>query len=150
MLREILFKAKRTDNRKWIASGTITRFKENGVMSVYMPVAFETFTCEHDRKTDNITSLLDCRFYKVNIETICQSAGKTDKNGVEIFECDKVRVCLNPEIKTGVVKYNAEIACFCIDFDDGFVTFLDFAIAKKKVGEEVWIEVIGNIHDKED
>lgn len=130
MLREILCTAKRKDNCEWVEG-----YYTNSFQSPSMDV-----------KTEDgwVTDI------EVDPETVCQYIGKNDKNGVEIFECDKVRVCLNPEIKTGVVKYNAEIACFCIDFDDGFVTFLDFAIAKKKVGEKVWIEVIGNIHDKED
>ena len=136
MLREILFKAKRKDNCELVEGYPFPSVagKELNRMTV-----FESFPGGTVVNT-----------YDVDKETVCQYTGKNDKNGIEIFEGDKVNVCLNPEIKTGVVRYNAEFACFCIDFDYGFTTFLDFEIANKKVGEKVWIEVIRNIHDKED
>lgn len=148
-MREILFMAKRLDNGDMIRCGSIVRFFDDGVLSVFVLDGSKECECLHDEYTDNIESCPKFSLVKVAPETVCQYTGLTDKNGIEIFEGDKVRVCLNPEIKTGVVRYNAEIACFCIDFDDGFSTFLDFEIAKRKVKDKVWIEVIGNIHDTE-
>lgn len=149
-MTDILFKAKRLDNGEWIECGSIVQFMDDGVRSVFIPDRSRPCNCLHDEYTDNIESCSDFFLVKVDPETVCQYTGMTDKNGVDIFDGDKVKVCLDPEIKNGVVRFNEEIACFCIDFDDGFVTFLDFVIARKKVREKVWIEVIGNIYDKED
>jgi uncharacterized phage protein (TIGR01671 family) len=81
-------------------------------------------------------------------ETIGQFTGLTDKNGKKIFEGDVVRVCLDPEICIGDVIWDNEIASYNIPFNNGkCVLPIDIFIAKNKVGDKVWIEVIGNIHD---
>lgn len=129
-MREVLFKSKIINKDKWSEEGSY----------VYL------------NGKDYIVPWYASAWYgiEINPSTLCQYSCFKDKNGTKIFECDKVKVCLDPEIKTGVVRFNEEIACFCIYFEDSFVTFLDVAIAQKKVHEKVWVEVIGNIHDKED
>lgn len=134
-MQEILFKAKRIDNGEWV-HGDISRTFEHDGIHAYIWVRDDS-------------EYLGVKEFEVDPETVLQYTNRTDKNGDKIFDGDKVKVCLDPEIKTGIVRFIEEISCFCIDFDDGFVTFLDFAIAQKKVHENVWVEVIGNIHDKE-
>ena len=89
-MREILFKAKRKDNGKWVEGDAIhepigmsTRHEKNG-MSVRVPV---------------------------DPDTLCQYTGLTDKNGQKIWENDIVR---NEEGDIGVVQWFEEHAAFMI------------------------------------
>jgi uncharacterized phage protein (TIGR01671 family) len=75
----------------------------------------------------------------------------TDKNGKKIFEGDILQACLDPEICVGKVVYDERIAAFEILYVNGFCNvFEDFFKARMQVGEKVWYEVIGNIHDNPD
>nr|DAJ14544.1 MAG TPA: YopX protein [Siphoviridae sp. ctdzB12] len=89
-MREILFKAKRKDNGKWVEGDAIhepigmsIRHEKNG-MSVRVPV---------------------------DPDTLCQYTGLTDKNGQKIWENDIVR---NEEGDIGVVQWFEEHAAFMI------------------------------------
>ena len=129
-MSEILFKAKRKDNGEWIEGYPYPSITgELRYMTGYDP-------CFNNQYMVNS--------YEIDPETICQYIGLTDKHGVKIFEGDSIRVCLDPEIKVGRVVYDSKIAAFIIAFENNFTTFLDFEIARKKVGEKVWVEVINN------
>ena len=89
-MREILFKAKRKDNGKWVEGDAIhepigmsIRHEKNG-MSVRVPV---------------------------DPDTLCQYTGLTDKNGQKIWENDIVR---NEEGDIGVVQWFEQHAAFMI------------------------------------
>lgn len=126
-MREILFKAKRIPDGEWTDEGTYVRVNgKEYIVPWYASVMYG---------------------FEVDPATVCQYTGLTDKNGKKIFEGDKLVVCLYPETKNGIVKYNTDSASFWMDFSDCFSTFLDFEIAKRKVGEKVWIQITGNIHD---
>lgn len=130
-MREILFKAKRLDNGEWVC-GDLLQYL-NGDCKIHW--------YHHGMRVSS----------DVDSSTVCQYTGLTDKNGVKIFECDVVDACLDPEVVEGEVKFEDNISCFCIIINDqDFTTFLDYRIAKNKVNDKVWIEVVGNIHDKED
>ncbi len=122
MSREILFKAKRKDNEKWL-EGYI--FKLKGKERYFI------FTGEFD-----ITGLFP-NFIRHEIipETICQYTGLTDKNGNKIWENDIVK-CDTALLK-GPVKYVSGMYVID-DINDGEQDFHEF-----------WskVEVIDNIFD---
>ena len=140
-MREILFRGKRTDNGEWVYGyyfKAAHHWHEKGIHEDYIAV-------------DSIQNGGWCNVrtkYPVAPETVGQFTGLTDKNGKKIFEGDICRVCLDPEICIGDVIWDSEIASYNIPFNNGkCVLPLDIFIAKNKVGDKVWIEVIGNIHD---
>ena len=91
-MREILFKAKRTDNGEWAEAGSIIQFLDNGVRSFYMPQLNEKCICTHDNVTDDILEIKNCRIYKVDPETVCQYTGENDINDNKIYENDVVAI----------------------------------------------------------
>lgn len=86
-----LYKAKRSDNGEWIIGGSIIQFLDDGERSVYMPMIHEKCICVHDEETDNILGFEECKFYKVDPETLCKYIGKDDKNGNKIFKNDRIQ-----------------------------------------------------------
>ena len=136
-MREILFRGKRCDNGEWVDGFLL---KECNYATCSWNLAIEYKTDRFGKFAYDVAEVVT--------ETVSQFTGLTDKNGKKIFEGDIVRVCLDPEICVGNVIWDSEIASYNIPFNNGkCVLPLDIFIAKNKVGEKVWIEVIGNIHD---
>ena len=52
IMRDILFRGKRTDNGEWVSGGSVVQFVEDGVRSFYMPQYNEKCTCTQERKED--------------------------------------------------------------------------------------------------
>lgn len=118
---EILFKAKRKDNREWV-EGYHTINHNNGKAYITIHVC--------DVENNDI----------IDPSTVCQYTGKKDKNGVRAFECDKV---YDPnENRIFVIKWDKEIASFVLLDENGWMN--------KEITRLSYCEVIGNIHDKEE
>lgn len=135
-MREILFRGKRKDNGEWIEGfayeheAPLTCFandpKEKSKWYI-VRTAFADWGLP--RKVEMI---------EVVPETLGQFVGKTDKNGVKIFEGDIVSYNNSHE----VVRWNTEIVpCFCLGIGGGSSTaFHPYKISKRHV-------VVGNVHD---
>lgn len=117
MNREILFRGKRTDNGEWVEGYLV---KQYGANEIYLP-----------NGTDNE----GFDRYSVDISTIGQYTGLTDRNGVKIFEGDIVK--LSDGYAFPIIFKDG---CFLIACGD---SALPLALFKER-------EVIGNIHDNPD
>lgn len=120
-MREIIFKAKRTDNGEWVEGYPFPSIvgKELNRMTVFEPFPGGTVV----------------NTYEVEPETICQYTGLTDKNGVRIWEGD----ILEYDEERWVVSYIEEDAMFFIYMDGLFEHFGNVTSS--------FCEVTGNIHD---
>jgi uncharacterized phage protein (TIGR01671 family) len=113
-MRKILFRGKRIDNGEWI-QGDLVQFPAHGIVRI----------------VEQEPSYKDA---EVDLDTVGQFTGLTDKNGKKIFEGD---IIFDPELKENHI----------VMFDEGgFCTeemFLQFYLCF----DEMEVEVIGNIHD---
>lgn len=126
-MREILFKAKRTNNGEWV----------EGSLIVYHDG--DSYICCDCDEPDTLNK------YKVDPETVCQYTGLTDRNGQKIWEND---ICIihssNIDEEDGyfTVEWDDDGARIVLNGNSLTVDFDNF------YGHEC--EVIGNIFDNPD
>lgn len=124
-MREILFKAKRLDNREWVEGYYIGPI---GVLDVHE-------ICDiHDITGPRV---------EVDPSTVCQYTGLTDKNGKKIFDGDVVR---RETDYYGKHKVYDEPVVWEDDIENGFLG--EPCTSGYCIHGGNW-EVIGSIHDGE-
>lgn len=126
-MREILFKARRKDNGKWVY-GYLFR----------TPLTAD-FDCDGQYFSSMVKRICisneDGCVFEVIPETICEYTGLTDKNGVKIFENDLVKA--RYEENNGYIKWNSDNASFQVK-----------GIPSHTLKRADELEVIGNVFDE--
>lgn len=131
-MREILFKAKRIDNGEWVEGYYLRDQYHIGGKDIIF----------YRKDSDLFTIYTDI----IDIETLCQFTGLTDKNDNKIWENDIV----NHNGKYAPVKFGR----YCSSFDYGnynfgfYVDFPEKTFYRKELG--YWhrkVETAGNIFD---
>lgn len=133
-IREVLFKAKRTDNGKWVEGsliqGVFVRCVDNQDIPYILDI--DDIDCDYD----NFGDLTDgFGYYEVNPDTICQFTGLVDKNSDKIWENDIVR--LDEDLY--IVTWEEDDAMFALE-DVGVVEHFSNVDSK-------WCEIVGNKFD---
>lgn len=119
-MREILFKAKRWRDGKWVY-GDLNNLQDSVIIHWY----------------NNGCRVSD----EVDPSTVCQYTGLTDKNGVKIFEGDILSY--NGSREPVIFNTDLRIPCFTTGIGSGSSTPLHpYKLSKRHF-------VIGNIHDGE-
>lgn len=124
-MREILFKARRLDNGKWVEGYYLDINQRNGHTPTYYIL-------------EAGASGFDFWWHKVDPATVCQYTGLTDKNGVKVFEGDEVTVFRG---------WRGTRTC-TVSFGYGAYVLEDELVRYPLFGIENQIVVTGNIHDE--
>ena len=124
-MREILYRGKKADNGEWVY-GDLSKWSNGYFISL---------------QSQNIKARTHIEVYP---ETVGQYTGLKDKNGTKIFEGDIVRVSRGKDIETGEIQYN-KYGVWVIVYDKFYCNTFPYIFTSSD--SNVWIKVIGNIHD---
>lgn len=138
-MRDILFKAKRLDNGKWVEGNLIlSNDAEEDYKIIIIP------NTDADMFVDGCVyqDLGFEKWYIVDPSTICQDTGLTDKNGKKIWENDICNCVYDARFATRVIVWDE----YELDFKgtngkDNYGKEFDYLGCCEE------IEVIGNIFD---
>lgn len=138
-MREILFRGKRIDDSKWVY-GSMISF-DDGKKTI-LPSKAKVFMQQ------GTTTICCNECYDVDIATVGQYTGLTDKNGVKIFEGDIVNKTEGtPSVKK--VEFHEDEAAFIVTWKFHGHEIYDLLRAYTMPGRNdmEFFEVIGNIYD---
>ena len=124
-MREILYRGKKADNGECVY-GDLSKWSNGYFISL---------------QSQNIKARTHIEVYP---ETVGQYTGLKDKNGTKIFEGDIVRVSRGKDIETGEIQYN-KYGVWVIVYDKFYCNTFPYIFTSSD--SNVWIKVIGNIHD---
>ena len=147
-MREILFRAKRIDNEEWV-EGFYSQLPKP---SLGATIITNGDLCAEDvsdyiivnesKQHSNFSNaypieVVECEYYEIDSETLCQYTGLKDKNGNRIWENDIVRIGANT-----LVRWSEKYAGWCLIQRDWIHEhFFGEAFEAKEC------EVVGNIFD---
>lgn len=129
-MREILFRAKRKDNGKW-------------VKGYYMP-------CPNSlgKPRYYIAPLSQTKWYEIDQNTLCQYTGLSDKNGQKIWENDIIKTN-QYGVDNGDGRNFSGFDTFFINFSEGSFCLMNkwrrFNLRPSK-----YLKVVGNIFDNQE
>lgn len=128
-MREILFKAKRSDNGEWVEGYHVFCRKRHYILTIINEII------GYDEREDE--------WSEINPDTLCQYTGLTDKNGQKIWENDILCGHLDDKYLDDIT-YKKVIWC-----DNGFYTTEDQADHSEPLDgfDKEYFEVCGNIFD---
>lgn len=146
MSREILFRAKRSDNKEWVEGNIIwSSDADNEYRAIIIPK--EKSNMFLDSKNDDLGFE---NWHLVDPETICQYTGLTDKNSRKIFENDVVKFKHGGEFhdkgiwyRNYVIEYINTFCTYGLRFRNKSITFP----CKQATVSMHDVEIIGNIFD---
>ncbi len=139
MKREIKFRAKRKDNNKW-AFGDLVKDNAGGA---WIETNLQTW-----RENCDDVDAFGSRLY-VDIDTVCQFTGLTDKKGREIYEGDVLRINNGAVICLLVVTWNAEVGSWCLRFKEESKEGTR-PLGRWLCDRDYDIELTGNIYDNKE
>ena len=139
MKREIKFRAKRKDNNKW-AFGDLVKDNAGGA---WIETNLQTW-----RENCDDVDAFGSRLY-VDIDTVGQFTGLTDKNGREIYEGDVLRINNGAVICLLVVTWNAEVGSWCLRFKEELKEGTR-PLGRWLCDRDYDIELTGNIYDNKE
>lgn len=139
MKREIKFRAKRKDNNKW-AFGDLVKDNAGGA---WIETNLQTW-----RENCDDVDAFGSRLY-VDIDTVGQFTGLTDKKGREIYEGDVLRINNGAIICLLVVTWNAEVGSWCLRFKEELKEGTR-PLGRWLCDRDYDIELTGNIYDNKE
>ena len=136
-MREILFKAKRKDNGKWV-EGYYTECNGKTFIGINISIYGDIF---------EVLCTPVIRWFEVDHETLCQFTGRCDRYGNKIWENDILKTWSDEYAQVKFGLYSTGFASD--DCNQGFyVEFPEDAIYRHELG--YWCKetyVIGNVFD---
>ena len=134
MAREMLFKAKRTDNGEWSEGALFDGIK---YCVIGQTIKFSPYI-------ENECKIVG---FKVDRDTLCQYTGLTDKNGNKIWENDVVRYTdeLVGMVKQDLIVWSGDCCSFARKHKSKYAAGFQYLWINERTSKE--LEVIGNIFD---